>query len=239
MSYNEIRPRKDSFVKHNPFSTRKTAPDRIPFFFGKNSDCSAKNHFPAEAAVENFRFDALYNAFLSYACHAQIIGGHGTGKSTFLAGFVSLLRKNGHEINRITLHDNQRRLPGEFRERQLKIIENFKTGRMTKAPIAVIDGYEQLSWFQKSGLRRFVEKNRCGLLVTVHDRMRHFPVLFQTKPEFEILQQIIEFLFREQIEIDPPDPALCRALFERHRGNIRNVLFDLYDLYEMNLENQT
>ena len=216
------------FVKHNPFSTRKTSPGQVPFFFG-NCDFDS---LAGKIAGNESEFGHLYDHFVQFDYWAQIVGGHGTGKTTFLAHFIALLNKNGHPVGQIALHDGQRKLPQEFWEQQKSMAADFKRSASKKPSITIIDGYEQLSLLQKSWLQWFAFNNKLGLLVTTHTKKRHFPVLFQTKTNFDILLLIVEHLFREQNDLTPPDRVLCLSLFERHRGNLRDVLFELYDHYE-------
>ena len=222
-------------MKHNPFSTRKTTPGQVPFFGGNcDFDFLAENQIADKIVVSESKFDHLYNDFVQFDYRAQIIGEHGTGKTTFLAHFIAHLNKNGHPVGQIALHDGQRKLPREFWKQQKSMAAHFKRGAPKKTPVAIIDGYEQLSLLQKSWLRWFAFNNKLGLLVTTHTKKRHFPVLFQTETNFDILLLIVEHLFREQHDLTPPDRILCLSLFERHRGNLRSVLFELYDHYEMN-----
>ena len=217
-------------MKHNPFSTRKTTPGKIPYFFeGEGFSC---HEYDPPIFLD------FYRAFRKFDDQSQIIGGHGTGKTTFLTAFIQFLQKQNHIVNHFTLHDKQRFLPNEFWERHISLVAQFKTGAIENPPISVIDGYEQLSLMQKIRLRLACRKGRCGLLMTTHTPAWRLPVLLRTEPSYQTLQNIIGYLFRDQPDIVPPEDALCRLLFERHQGNIRNVLFDLYDHYEVNAESR-
>ena len=141
------------------------------------------------------------------------------------------LLQQGHELNHISLHDKQRRLPSEFWQRQKELANRFKSGQAAKRPIAVIDGYEQLSLLQKIKVRTGIRPGNAGLLITAHKQVRQIRVLFQTHCSPATLAHVIEHLF-EDWSCEPPSMVLCRELFDRHQGNIRNILFDLYDIYE-------
>jgi hypothetical protein len=211
-------------VKHNPFSTRKTTPGKIPYFFrGEIVSC---------CQIDNPVFLNFCTYFKKSDYQSQIVGGHGTGKTTFLIAFVRFLEMNGHIVNHFTLHDRKRKLPDVFWERHTSLTWQFKSGVIEQLPIAVIDGYEQLSSLQKIRLRWSCRKGRCGLLITTHTPVWRLPVLLKTKPTLQTLKKIIEHLFRNQPDIEPPDDDLCQSLFEQHQGNIRDVLFALYDHYE-------
>ena len=207
-------------VKHNPFSTRKTIPGKIPYFAGEV--------YKNEQGVE-----FLYRFFRNFDYRSQITGKHGTGKTTFLYEFVQYLERQGHKAYHFALHDRQRLLPPVFWERHIILVTQFKIGAIESIPISVIDGYEQLSLGQKIRLRHSCRKGTSGLLITTHHPAWRMPVLLRTKPTLETLQSVIAYLFRDVHDLEPPDLPLCRTLFDKHQGNLRNVWFDLYDLYEM------
>jgi len=177
-------------------------------------------------------FPELYSSLRKSDYRSQIVGCHGTGKTTFLTVFVPYLERHNHNANHVILHDGQRTLPREFWERHSSLVSQFKSGTIEKPSINVIDGYEQLSLAQKIRLRLCFRKGQCGLLITTHTPAWRLPVLMQTESNYETLQSVMAHLFRNQPNIKPPNEILCRSLFEQHQGNIRNVLFDLYDDYE-------
>jgi|GEM_PF-443916 len=196
----------------------------IPYDFGDVA-------FSPGGNTEPF-FDLFYSNFRNFDYQSQIIGGHGTGKTTFLIDFVRYLESQKHIVNHFTIHDGQRSLPREFWEWQKILASQFIYGAMKEPPIAVVDGYEQLSLAQKIRLRRICRKGRSGLLITTHTPAWRLPVLLRTKTTEDTLHYIIGYLFRDLPDIAPPDKSLCQSLFDRHQGNLRNVLFDLYDHYE-------
>ena len=197
----------------------------IPYDFG---DVLFPRDIREEPYSEPF-FEKYYQNFCTFGYRAQIIGGHGTGKTTFLIEFVRYLEYRKHVVHYFTLHDGRRTLPREFWERQNTLVAQFPDGAMQEPPLAVVDGYEQLSLIQKMRLRRTCRKGRSGLLITTHAPAWRLPVLLRTETTDATLQYIIGHLFRDLPNIEPPDKSLCRALFDRHQGNLRNVLFDLYD----------
>jgi len=204
----------------------------IPYYFGDVL-------FPIDILEEPYYdpfFEEYYPRFHIFNYQSQIIGEHGTGKTTFLIEFAHYLEYQKHIVNHFTLHDGQRSLPREFWEQQNILVAQFLHGAMEKPPIAVVDGYEQLSLTQKVRLRRTCRKGRSGLLITTHSAAWRLSVLLRTETTGATLQYIIGHLFRNLSDIEPPDSVLCRSLFDRHQGNLRNVLFDLYDHYEENAE---
>ena len=211
-------------MNHNPFSTRKTSPGQIPFFAG---DYVISRH-----EYEDRFYDDLYDSLQKTAYRSQVVGSHGTGKTTFLISFVRFLERQDHIVIHFTLHDGQRTITRKFWEWHNILVAQYKSGDIDNVPIAVIDGYEQLSLEQKIRLRMSCRKKRCGLLITTHTPAWNLPVLLRTEPTYQTLQSIVRHLFRDVTDVEPPDHLLCSSLFDRHQGNIRNVLFDLYDQYE-------
>jgi len=187
--------------------------------------------FPSSVDTEP-SFDLFCTSFKNFDFRSQILGGHGTGKTTFLIEFVQFLERQGYIVNHFTLHDGQRTLTNEFLERHISLVSQYKIEMVKKPPIAVIDGYEQLSLAQKIRLRLSCRKGKSGLLITTHSPAWRLPVLLRTETTLDTLQHIIGYVFRSLPHIEPPDKALCQSLFHQHQGNLRSVLFDLYDLYE-------
>jgi hypothetical protein len=216
-------------VKHNPFSTRKTNPGIIPYDFRNVA-------FPSHLSVEP-SWELFYTNFKKLDYRSQIVGGHGTGKTTFLIEFVRYLENyQKHLVYHVTLHDRQRFLTDEFWKRHVRLVAQCKSEAQEKLPIHSIDGYEQLSLAQKMRLRWACRKGQCGLLITTHTPAWRLPVLLRTETTEDTLQYIIGHLFRDLPDIAPPDKVLCRSLLDRHHGNLRTVLFDLSDHYEESAE---
>ena len=136
----------------------------------------------------------------------QIVGPHGSGKSTLLEALLPELRRR-RAVVRVELHYRERRLPAEA----------WATGEGT---LLVIDGYEQLGWWT----RRRVRRHCRSLLVTTH-RGQGLLDLYRTGVTAELAGAIVRGLHADEV----PDLASRLAY---HRGNLREVLFELYDRYE-------
>jgi hypothetical protein len=186
----------------NPFSTRCVRPGAIAYRFP--AGCSA---------------DKLVDRLQANGWRGQIVGPHGSGKSTLLAALIEAIRKRGRAVLLIELHDGQRRLPKQSR---LSL-------RSTADALVIVDGYEQLSHFSRMRLKRLCAKRGLGLLVTAHADVG-FPTLVATSTTVELAKRLATELLAGQ------EMPLCSGQFEeifsRHRGNMREVLFELYDLYE-------
>ena len=82
-------------------------------------------------------------------------------------------------------------------------------------------------------LDRFVRRRRCGLLITSH-RETVFPTVHTTTVDFGLAKTLVAELAsatwskRYESEIE--------HAFDLHNGNVREVFFDLYDLFERHRE---
>jgi len=148
----------------------------------------------------------------------QIIGGHGTGKSALLATLLPAMEQSGHPALLIELHDGARRLPLDLRR-----------VRLAPGSVLVVDGYEQLGFLSRWSLRRFCRRHGLGLLVTAH-RPVGLPDLFGTTTTPELAQAIVRQLLGPRRELIGAEEVLRQ--FELRGGDLRDVLFDLYDCYE-------
>lgn len=183
----------------NPFASSRTRPDAVAY------------RFAAGASAE-----VLVDAFLAQGRQGQIVGPHGSGKSTLMWELARELARRGIETLRIDLHDGQRRLPRPVWE---SLRDPARAGQVT-----LVDGYEQLGFWQKRRLRRAASR-RGGLLVTAHGDCR-LPTLVQTSSDCGLALELAR-------RFDPGvAPDEVQRAFTSHHGNLREVWFALYDLYE-------
>jgi hypothetical protein len=148
----------------------------------------------------------------------EIVGPHGSGKSTLLAALMPQLKAAGRNVLHVALHNGQRRLPAHvWRE------------RFTPLTQVVIDGYEQLSRWQRMRIRRRCKLSRCGLLATAHASVG-LPPLYRTSPTYEIAVRVVQSLLAGDEAAMGNEEV--RHFFEAQRGDMREMLFALYDVYE-------
>ena len=148
----------------------------------------------------------------------QIIGPHGSGKSTLLVALRPLLESAGRKVIEVSLHDGQRNLPAAFWRHCVSADTLF-----------VIDGYEQLGLLARLRLKLRRRRHGCGLLVTTHASVG-LPELYRTPATPELARRVVEQLTTLQGgRIAEQDVA---SRFAAQQGNVREMLFDLYDLYE-------
>jgi hypothetical protein len=118
-----------------------------------------------------------------------------------------------------TLRDDQTRLPVSLRQ-----LDQHGARSMV-----VVDGYEQLGRLSRWRLIGHCRRRGYGLLVTAHGNSG-LPVIFRTEPDLATIERIVER------SLPPHGGRICRAdlqrAWRRHGGNVREILFELYDLFE-------
>ena len=189
----------------NPFSTRFVRPGSFDYVFEEGED--------AGRLVARLR---------AAAWQGEIVGPHGSGKSALLATLIPEIRRVGKIPLLVELHDGQRRLPAN--------LSGLALNGLALNSVLIVDGYEQLGFgarFRLAFFRRWCFRRRrgIGLLVTAH-RSVGFCELYRTRPSVELAAKIVERLLA-----NVPREDIQRA-FDRRDGNIRETLFDLYDLCE-------
>jgi energy-coupling factor transporter ATP-binding protein EcfA2 len=187
----------------NPFATRFTRPGAIPFRFPAGEDDGT---FVERLRLNNWR--------------GQIVGPHGSGKSTLLAALVPALEAAGRRVLLVALHEGDRRLRFSRADWQ----------ELSASSLLIIDGYEQLGRLARWSVDLRCRRRGCGLLVTTH-RDLGLPVLFTTNPHLGLAIELAR-------ELLPPGESAIRdsdieAAWHRRHGNVREMLFDLYDLFEL------
>jgi len=191
-----------SATSQNPFCTRRVRPGVVPFVFPPGQD--------AEGLVDRLRQCGWW---------AEIVGPHGSGKSALLASLIPAIERAGLRTVLAALHDGQRRLP----------LDLSRDPRLHPPVVLIVDGYEQLSRWSRLALKCFCRRRDVGLLVTSHQPVG-FPELYHTAPTLGLAEQIVrELMGGQELPLTPEELTDC---FSRRRGNLREMLFELYDLYE-------
>jgi hypothetical protein len=193
-----------SRTAENPFSARHVRPGGIPYIFPTDQN--------VEMLVERLRQNGW---------RGEIVGPHGSGKSTLLETLTAALERAGRSVVMIALHDGQRRLPRE----------PLSTLRLGSPVSLIIDGYEQLGYWSRWTLQRFYRRHGVGLLVTAHASVG-FPTLYQTTITPELAEQVVEKLLGGRTS--PFSTAVVSQCLSKHDGDLRETLFELYDIFEQN-----
>ena len=162
--------------------------------------------------------DSLVERLRLGAWRGEIIGPHGSGKSALLASLILAIERAQQRTLLVELHDGQRRLP----------LDLHGDPRLCPPLVLVIDGYEQLGRLDRMRLGWFCRR-RLGLLVTAH-RSVGLPTLYRTAVTPGLAEQIIGQLLGDRPSPFTPD-EVSRCL-SGHGGDLRETLFDLYDIYQ-------
>ncbi|MDO4557810.1 MAG: hypothetical protein Q4C47_02465 [Planctomycetia bacterium] len=191
----------------NPFSTKFIQPGAIPYLF------------PEEESIEDVLESLEKSGWLG-----EIIGPHGTGKSTLITAMLRELVHRGKEVFAVALHDGQRRLP--FVPAKLDL---------SAGTILVVDGFEQLSWWNRQTLFRICRQKEWGILVTAHTPTG-LPTLYETTMSpalgMHVILELLDCVGATDDTAPPPVPPRTLDVLRKHDGNLRETLFDLYDDYE-------
>ena len=184
----------------NPFATRFIRPGAIPYLF---PDAMNASHL-----IDRLRRTAWFG---------QIVGPHGSGKSTLLETLVPRVERGGRRVVRFTLRRHRRPRP----------VENPQAARWGVGTLVVVDGFEQLGPVRRMWLKCLCRRRRCGLLVTSHRRIG-LPTLIRTDVEPAVAARVVALLQRNRPALVGPNDVADH--FGKHPGNLRETLFDLYDL---------
>ena len=180
----------------NPFNSGKV--DALPY----NFDSTDWQEVFADLRALDFR--------------GSVVGGHGSGKTTFLRELADKLRSRGFVVFQICLKRDRKHL--RFAEwRQLC----FKSGEHT---IVLIDGAEQLSTLEWCSVALLSRRAR-GLIVSAH-RLGLLPPLLMCNPCVKTVRQLVNALAPSMVASD-----LVENVYSSHRGNVREVFRTLYDRF--------
>ena len=156
----------------------------------------------------------LLDRLVALRYRAAIVGPHGRGKTTLLEDLAPHLEARGFRVRSAMLHTGDRWLSREHRQALWH--------RLSPGDVLCVDGAEQLSriaWV--SLLAR--SRGAAGLLITSH-RPGLLPTLLECQTSPELLEDIVRDLLGREAEE-------AKDLFERHGGNIREALREMYDVW--------
>lgn len=194
--------RRPLFPDQNPFSTVNVKPGAIAFQFGGNISAAS---LIAQLKQNDWR--------------GQIVGPHGSGKSTLLKTLIPEMEATGRVVRGYFAKPNDQRLDMFTADQAI----------WTAATQVVIEGYELLSQRTRRMLDRVCREKQSGLLITCH-KPQGLPALYETSITVEMATSLVESLLPEDCDFITADDA--RDSFSRHGQNLRELFFELYDLYE-------
>jgi len=148
---------------------------------------------------------------------AAITGPEGSGKTTLLEDLREALEYRGLRTKLLFVNDASplseaqcRRFLSELVPQELVLLDGA-------------DAIRRSSWFL---FRRHTVRHAAGLLVTSH-RPGLLPTLIECTTTAGLLQEIVRDLSPQTPALSP---AFLRALHNRHQGNLRACLRELYDV---------
>ena len=193
--------------RSNPFSTRFIRPGSLDYLF------------PAAQCTPGEGVESLIERLGCNQWRGQIVGPHGSGKSTLLAALEPALHETGRVCWTVCLRDAQRAMPAGW----------VREAASSHANQIVIDGFEQLSVWNRWRVRLCCRRRGWGLLVTAH-RDVGLPGLFETTSDLPTAQAIVaQLLVAESVHLGP---EVVAEHFQAAGGNLREALFRLYDVWE-------
>lgn len=218
----------------NPFATRFVAPGKLPWI-----ECSTS-------------IAQLADRFHELGGRCQLTGPHGSGKSTLLEHLIPKLGQVVHReiaCERLSEHaqtteafagvphcDKQAICWFSLR-RGYSVMNSLKRFLHSQpfCGILVVDGAEQLGWWQRKRLVQWSRSNGAKLLLTAH-RDLGLPDLWQTSVSISLAQLVVRQAYLNALGhtrvpnvIEETQWAL---LLSKHKGNLRECLMELYDLFE-------
>ncbi|MEC9094646.1 MAG: hypothetical protein VX438_18195 [Planctomycetota bacterium] len=186
----------------NPFSTRFVKPGALPFLFDEGVNAARL----VEELIEN-------------QWKGQIIGPHGSGKSTLMEALKLVIPCDQQEFT----------LRGDGHGNDLFQMLLQEMPAWERGSLLMLDGFEQLAAGQRRRLLKQCSEQEVGVLVTAHEDLG-LPTLCELVPSREKFRRLVNLLlagFPHQITQEIIDAA-----YRNHQPNLREALFSLYDQYE-------
>jgi hypothetical protein len=159
----------------------------------------------------------LIECLRRHGWRGAIVGPHGSGKSTLLASVEDALRRAGCEVRKVTAG------------RSSVATTSRRAASGGRRRILMVDGYDLLPGWKRWWIRRCCRRAGDGLVVTAH-RPVALPMLVTTSTSVTLALRLVAMLGGTELAAEYE--GLIRNSFARHRGNLREVWFDLYDRYE-------
>ena len=196
----------------NPFSASRIRPGAIPFIFTTPKEWE---HLLARIGACNY--------------WGEIVGQHGTGKSTLLLQIGEHLKSCGQRARRFRAS----------RRGWLATARQLSRHRES-VDVVLLDEFDSLPWIGRRQVVSLLRRNRAGLILSSH-RTHGLPTLLRTSTNTRLARHVVESLLSQREHLQeaelkstyrPPTEECLTALLDKHDGNMREVLFDLYDQFE-------
>jgi hypothetical protein len=167
--------------------------------------------------AEGQNIETLVAKLAAHNWRGEIVGPHGSGKTSLLAALLPALAAAGCQVHEMRVRDEappaRRTINTTNCERRL----------------FVVDGFKQLGWLSRLRLKRHCRKSGAGLLVTSH-APAGLPILAKLAPNRALVELLVADLCSTVTSrITREDVA---ASHDCHGSNVREIFFDLYDRHE-------
>jgi hypothetical protein len=167
---------------------------------------------------QNMTFDQILARLHELNYRAAITGPEGSGKTTLLEDLERMLGANGIKTNLIFVNDTS---PLDSPACRRLLTE------LTRDQIVLLDGADLIRRSDWSLLKRHTITHAYGLIITSHHRGL-LPTLIECSTTPALLKEIVA-------ELQPPSQTLTAEfldhLYQRHQGDLRACLRELYDHY--------
>ena len=154
----------------------------------------------------------------------QIVGPHGSGKSTLMLNVVRCASAAGFRVAQYILDARHRVRQGPTDQMLLGVDR-----ALAEIDLLAIDGFEQLSRRERSLTVKKCRSRGKHLLITSH-RDLGLADIYRTKVDLKIARCVVAEICDREL-VPPPSDAQLEQLLRQHRGNLRETLFALYDEY--------
>ena len=183
-----------------------------------------ENPFAAER-IERIAFRPLDRSFgqlmtelerMEY--RAAVLGTDGSGKTTLLGQIQEHLSRRGFVVKSIFTSLAE----PLTRQNRRTFLAQLKPGE-----IVLLDGADHLSFLGWPRFKRNLLRLAWGLIITSHKAVL-MPTLFECLTTEELLAELVQELLDGTDGIDQID---LTEIYNQHRGNIRDCLRHLYDVW--------
>lgn len=156
----------DAGPRGNPFASRWVRPGALDYLFP-----------PGESA------EALVARFESLGWRGQIVGPHGSGKSTLMATLLRVFERRGRCPRVYVLSAGQRHMPSEW---------NRPSGPHEQV-VLMVDGAEQLGCLVRRRMLRTCDRRGWGVLWSTH-RDLGLPTVYRTETNLPLAEAVVDRL---------------------------------------------
>lgn len=167
-----------------------------------------RHGIPLDVATLASRFDAVPAA--------AIEGPHGHGKSTLLVALAATLKAAGKPVRIV-----------QIRDWHDACTAGIAIATAPRGTAVFVDGWERLGLL--AGPMRLVARMLGRRLLVTSHRPAGLPVLWKCETTPALLRAIVDRVPDHGGAVNETD---IDAAFQRHGGNVREAVYDLYDMIE-------